>query len=262
MKPEGIIRTQSRQVLKGNWVAAVSGLLTLMAFGTLGDIIYSLLILLSGVFTDDGVLRHGAEVPLIIILCSVFIFIFALTPIVNGFFRLFYKLSDTGECDLREIFYFFCGTKNYFSALIFNALMMLRRLLLALIGFSPYILFLIITNAFSQSIYTSVSANEIMNAVAVVLICLGIATSLVLWLRLTVYDFLFAGDASPRPFYDGRRILRKHYFDLVKLFFTFIPWILLCFYVLPMFYVVPYFMTSFATSVKWLFKLNKEGTTV
>lgn len=259
MKAAGIIRSQSRAALKGNWVAAVAGVFTLLAFIFLGEFIYSLLILSSGAFDANDNLRHGAEPVLLAVLCLSFLLIFALTPIKNGVFRMFYNLSENKKCELSDVFYFF-NRNLYFKTLAFNALTALKLALNILIGLSPYIICSVICELFSDVILTTVSANEILETVKIILLSLGFAAAAVLSLRLLVTEFLYGAQLSERPFTETRLTLKGHSADLFKLFISFILWILLCFFVLPIFYVIPYFLTSFATSTKWLFKLYKEGT--
>ena len=48
----------------------------------------------------------------------------------------------------------------------------------------------------------------------------------------------------------------KNFISTIKLFIGFIGWAALCFFVVPAFYVVPYFLTTSAMSAKWLFELE------
>ena len=48
----------------------------------------------------------------------------------------------------------------------------------------------------------------------------------------------------------------KNFISTIKLFIGFIGWAALCFFVVPAFYAVPYFLTTSAMSAKWLFELE------
>ena len=48
----------------------------------------------------------------------------------------------------------------------------------------------------------------------------------------------------------------KNFIPTIKLFIGFIGWAALCFFVVPAFYAVPYFLTTSAMSAKWLFELE------
>ena len=50
----------------------------------------------------------------------------------------------------------------------------------------------------------------------------------------------------------------RNLWKTIKLIFSFIGWIALCFFVVPAFYVLPYILVSMSYSAKWLFTLNRN----
>ena len=259
MKAEKIIRAQARGALKGNWVAAVSGVFTVLVFYLLVFFIFSLTVNIFDVSTENGMIKSGGEISYLLILCFTFVLVVAVSPVKNGFTRLCYKIQSDGDADFKEIFYFFSGIKIYFKAIHFNILYALRRLLCYLIAAVPYAAFTLAVGALS--VFITVSA-DIVFVIGTVLSALGIALGFLISLRFLPAQFIFAAELEQNAFIANKYTVKGHYRDLIKLAVSFIPWALLCFFVLPALYVIPYFFTSAATSTKWLFKLYKEGKSV
>ena len=263
MKTEKIIRAQARESLKGNLTAAVSGVFVLLGVIMLCEIYYELLLALTGIWDGGDKIKSGNELTLIIILCSTFLITFALSPFKNGYIRLCYNIACCKGDGLRDVFYFFSGIKRYFKALRFNIIILLKKLIYALIGFIPYLL-LIVLKVFLFASYANPanSIKTLFGALETVFLCIGIAIALILSVRVLVSEFVFADNHEANVFNIAKIISKNHLNDYYRLIFTFLLWILSCFFVLPGFYVIPYFTTSLGTTSKWLINLYKEGKTV
>ena len=260
MKTEKIIRSQAKESLKGNWTAAVSGVFVLLGALILLVIFYSMLLSLTGIISGDE-LKSGSETALIIILSSTFILAFALSPFKNGYFRLCYNIATDRSDGLRDIFYFFSGIKLYFKALQFNIIIMLKRILFSVIGFIPYILFATIKYLLFLTA-TDGMTKQFFDTSEAVIICLCVTITIIISIRLFIPEFVFVDNYEANVFSISNVITKKHLKDYYRLVSTFLFWILLCFFVLPGLYVIPYFTTSLGTTSKWLINLYKEGKTV
>lgn len=262
MKAEKIIRYQARQALNGNWVAAIAALFTVIVFYLLVFFIFSLSVSVFDIFQGDDSVSTGNEVPYIIMLCFTFLLTVAISPVKNGFLRLCYKVQNDGDSEFREVFYFFSRIKLYFRAIQFNIFYALRIILCFLIASAPYALFTVITGCVSAFAGSAVMYGDIFSVAGVFLSVCSIALGSLLSLRFLPAQFIFAAQLDYNAFAANKQIIDKHYKDFLKMTVSFIPWTLLCFFVLPALYVIPYFFTSTATSTKWLFKLYKEGKKV
>lgn len=262
MSTEKIIRSQAKKSLNGNWTAAVSGLFVLLAETFLAAVFYSMLAGLTGIFNDEK-LKSGAEPILLIILVITFLFCFALSPFENGFYRLCYNIASDRSDGLRDMFYFFSGTKQYFKALQFNLIINLKKLLYAIIGFAPYILF----SMFKSLLFTfgttpNASLTQTFGVIETVLITVCTVAALIICIRLIIPEFVFVDNFEANVFDIAKAISKKHLKEYYKLIATFIIWILSCMFVLPGLYVIPYLTTSLGTTSKWLINMYKEGKTV
>ncbi|MBQ7505599.1 MAG: DUF975 family protein [Ruminococcus sp.] len=260
MSTEKIIRSQAKKSLNGNWTAAVSGLFVLLAEVLLVAVFYSMLTGLTGIYEGEK-LKSGSEPIVIIILVLTIIFAFALSPFENGFYRLCYNIAGDRSDGLRDVFYFFSGTKQYFKALQFNIFITLKKLLYTLIGFAPYIIFEIIK---SLALGTNPGASltqafGIMEAVALAVCAVA---AIIINIRIIIPKFVFVDNFEANVFDIARAISKKHLKEYYKLIATFIIWILSCMFVLPGLYVIPYMTTSLGTTSKWLINMYKEGKTV
>ena len=260
MSTEKIIRSQAKKSLNGNWTAAVSGLFVLLAEVFLTVVFYSMLTGLTGVF-DGEKLKPGAEPIMIIILALTFLLSFALSPFGNGFYRLCYNIASDRSDGLRDVFYFFSGTKQYFKALQFNVIITFKKLLYSIIGFAPYIIFEII-KSFIVMTNPSDSLTQTLGVVEAVLFAVCAVAAVIINIRLIIPEFVFVDNFEANVFDIAKVISKKHLKEYYKLIATFIIWILSCMFVLPALYVIPYLTTSLGTTSKWLINMYKEGKTV
>lgn len=262
MSTEKIIRSQAKKSLNGNWIAAVSGLFVLLAEVFLGATFYSLLVGLTGIFNGEK-LQAGAEPIMLVILLSTIILFLAISPFENGFYRLCYNIANGRSDGLRDMFYFFSGTKQYFKALQFNIIISLKKTLYTLIGFAPYILYLIVKGLLLAFVIKSGnSVNQTFDIIETVILSVCTVATLIINIRLIIPEFVFVDNFEANVFEIAKVITKKHLFDYYKLISTFLIWILSCMFVLPGLYVIPYLTTSLGTTSKWLINMYKEGKTV
>lgn len=264
MKIEKQIRFQAKDALKDNWISPLSGLFLLIAVNTLLVTLVYTAGFFMNIFTDEGELKSGCVITYTIIVCSSVLIAVLISPLKNGFMKICYKLSNGEEADYGDMFYFFSGNK-YFQTLQFNLILAVKIIINILIGLIPFFILNITAWAFSLQLLTTVTANEIFSYANITLFVLGIIIAVLLSVKIIVSEFIFIdndADDLAEVFAASRNILKKHKRDINNLFYSFILWIALCFFVFPALYVIPYITTAFATSSKWLIKLNKEGNTV
>lgn len=261
MSTEKIIRSQAKKSLRGKWVTAICGLFTVFAFILLVFVFYFSLCEIFNIFNSDGYVSQSKRIPLVVIILITFLLGFALSPVKNGYFRLCCKIAENREAEFRDVFYFIFGIKEYLRALSFNICILARMALFFIIGFIPFFI-LNMLNGMFVDLFATVTANKVLYVLSELLIIAGVTYGLVQSLTLFISEFMFAqgehGDTHS-IFRTERAIRKKHHSDLIILTGTFLLWLLLCFFVLPAIYVLPYFTVSMATSSKWLIKLYKDG---
>ena len=131
-------------------------------------------------------------------------------------------------------------------------------------------LFFIISGLLNVFNYLSAVSDKIIDnspsltAVVAVLLVLAFIVStavvVVCYIIFVHYTFLAYGfnEHLPLGIYLPRMMAFsiKNFIPTIKLFIGFIGWAALCFFVVPAFYAVPYFLTASAMSAKWLFELE------
>lgn len=276
MNAEKRIRDEARALLsKGNWSSSLAVFFILFAGVLLALFVQSFLVLganvaFSPVFeTFSGFIKEFSleneesfGSSLLMIISSTFgyvgyalgfLFIF---PLYCGVKRYFYLLTKGEDAGINEVFYYL--TKGLKKCTLLG----LRYGLLCVVKFLPCIApaYFLVVAMISNDFSTAVNSLITLAAFA-----LGIA-GLALWIlwtsrqSLTIYLFI-EDDTKPVGFYvkESERILNTALNTSVrKLMYSFGGWFLLALTGVGMLYFIPYFEASFATSAKWIIKLDKE----
>lgn len=253
------IKKQARESLKNNFVSAVTSVFVLGGIILVLYLLFQLTLLAFNVYDENLELNsdllyaniiYFADVSVVILL-AVFV-----SPVINGFYKLYYELAKNNNTELRYLFYFFLGTKRYFKAVVFNIITALLLIVNFTIWLIPYF-------AVDTIINFEILQGNFISIISVVLYSAGVVGAVLTSVKYIISEFTFVDDETKSFshffFKFGSKIGRKHFRDLVLLIFTFIPWFALCFFVLPGIYVIPYFTESIATSAMWLIKLHKDG---
>ncbi len=251
-----ILKKQAKSSLNDKWFSAVAGLLTVFSVLLFVYLFYAMLGFITGAFTEaeEGV-NNFLFVKLIAIFCLTSLLFTSLLPITNGFFKLCYDIACGRGANFENVFYFFKGTKQYFNAIVFNIFICVKL-------FFAYFLFFSIDKIIKLSINQYTTEHTILQAL---LFAFGVIAAIFLLTKILFSEFVFVDNENAPISYISRstRIIFKHHrLDILLLNYSFIPWIALCFLVIPALYVIPYMSTTFATSAKWLLKLYKEGKMV
>ncbi|MGN1139450.1 MAG: hypothetical protein ACI4RM_08360 [Ruminococcus sp.] len=259
MEIEKQIKKQARESLKNNYISAVTSVFVIGGIVLVLYLLFHLNLLVFNVYDENLEFNANTVYTNIVYYADVFVIgllaVFV-SPVINGFFKLYYELAKNKETKLGYLFYFFIGIKKYFKTIMFNLLIAIFLIINFAIWFVPYTAVEIINNfkIIDGNVYSVISA---------VLYSLGIIGGVITSTGYFISEFTFVDDETKELSYFfykfGSKIGRKHLKDIILLIFTLIPWIAFCFFVLPGFYVIPYFTESIATSAMWLIKLHKDG---
>lgn len=182
-----------------------------------------------------------------------FLFIF---PLYCGVKRYFYLMSKGEEVGISETFYYIA--KEFKKCTLLG----LRYGLLCVVKFLPCIAPAYILVAVMLANDFSVAVNSLLTLAAFAVGIGGLALWILWTSRQSLAIYLFIeDDTKPAGFYvkESERILSGTLNTSVrKLMYSFGGWFLLALTGVGMLYFVPYFEASFATSAKWLIKLDKE----
>lgn len=259
MNKEKLIKNQALTALKGSWLVLIAMVLVIssviIAVSGIGSIVQ---IITKSVDTSTGLAKSGKEFVYELINFVTLAVLFFFSPLVNGFFKSAYTVAHNEIPSFWDLFSFFKTPRLYFKAILLD-LMLTAILSLAAFAFDFGYLINIITDSIqtdNDSIIKLLTAvlNIFFGSISVLLI------SFVYLFFVNYAMFLFADNPDTNVFVcfgKGVKLFVKNFGNTMRLYFSFIGWIALCFFVVPAFYVLPYISTSFATSAKWLISLEK-----
>lgn len=256
MKTEKTIKAQARIALRqGNWATLVGCLAIMLISFLLIDFIYEALIygfnlvnLSTMEFKKSGVILGS------IFTILSFGLLILISPIINGFSKLCYNVAKNESCTSIDLFYYFRSFRLYFKALGLNILRYLIVFLIVLaLSFPAGVMFLL-SESFS-------SFNTYFQFVGIVLEIAGLIFSFCFYTKTVLCNYILAEDDSKNAAWyikNSFQLSKGHNIDIIKLILSFIFWLLSCFFIFPIFYVIPYMGVSLGTSAKWLILLKKE----
>lgn len=254
MSAEKIIRAQARDKLKhGGWSKVLIALAIIAVFYMIIDSVATL----EYIITDAFALNEFTEFVVKVSCGSLVVLTtFLLSPALLGFFRML--CNDTKEYDTNDVVYYFSTFQRYTKALSYVLSFTVRMILPSLLCFSLVIILICIKAFFLK--------DFIENTVYQVILVLFIFTAIVFTLRYATRYFLSfylmcEDEEKPVSYYFtvSKIIMRNHQKDIVKLSNTFTGWIVLCITVLPLLYVLPYYMQAMCISAKWITQLSRNG---
>ncbi|MBQ8538913.1 MAG: DUF975 family protein [Ruminococcus sp.] len=254
MSAEKLIKAQAKEKLKhGGWAKALFALAILV-------IVYMLVecVALLGSYTID-VIEPNKTVEFIIEVAGgslAMIVALLLSPVVLGFFRMFY--SGDKEYSMDDVLYYFSSAKHYTKAIKFVLSFILRMFLPTLLYSIPPIAWYLANYFFNDNRQMELWSN----AIFVLLIIFAILFTLRHSIRYFVSILLLCEnefESTSYYFKTSKQIMKRHEKDVVKLFWSFIGWILLSITGLPALYTIPYFTQALCLSGKWLVELSRNG---
>lgn len=248
LSPSAIVRSQARKTLKGNYVAAVSAfvILLLPIYIVMGLNAIVEAFLLQGINDQVllGILAIAIMTPLTVVT------VVLLSPLFNGYIRLFYQAALTQEFRMSELFYYF-ENGRYLKTLLLNLAYLVRMMLPAILFFLPVFLYHIFCFSYMQSFVGTVLYKDFAFILTIMSAILLILYSLKYFLVFTLYSTNEQMD-NRELLRASRAIMKEQKQSAAQLIFSFTPWFLLCLLILPMLYVIPYFTQSLCIGAKWM----------
>lgn len=264
MSAERFVKEEAKATLrKGNWVKSVVAVLMISIIPVVGFLVAEMgYALASG--EEDFSFEALVESPLSAVFFVVFqliavVAVVLLSPLVTGSAKMFYGLAEKREAEISDIFYFFDTKGKYISAVKFMLGIIVKGIIVFMLCLLPAaIVYLISSNVYRSSFARTdaVVTLGVLGVVSIVLVIVGVIVALCIMHRYLFSLALYAyyGYDEKQSSVLGGRVARKYSMSLVKLTFSFIPWILLLFFVVPFLYVFPYLFCSYFVSVKYLFQ--------
>lgn len=270
MKAEGIIRRQAKARLsQDNWCKAVAAFIFLACAWLVSNTILQV-----AYFINNGDLNalsanpqaHSGELlSLLLIELLALLILLAFSPILIGYIKWNDALAKEQDTDISVLFSGFSDAGAYKRSVSFCIQLLLRYILWGIVCAIPAAAVLSVFK-FSEQSGPGGSAAYV-TVMSGVLTAACILAGFVAWVFLTARYFLAAyifidgqGTLPARACIDySVRLMKRNTMRYIKLLLSFLPWFLLCFFVVPALYVIPYFQASCAVSAKWMRAPAQEG---
>lgn len=259
MKAEKQVKEQARAALKGNWtvVLAAAGV-TFAAFMLAQVVISVLLIAFQDVDFNTGEVRDAESPAYLATAFGGVLLMLAGSPLLNGFLKTAANVAVKKDCQITDVFFYFRGAGRYFRTLLMNLLLyLLFAFTFGVLNVSRYL------EAFFPDWFKDVS---VLTPEGAAVIAAGVVSGLIgalmymLFVHWPLMYYALHDDATiGKTVFGTLGFSFRHFGKTLRLALSFAGWLALCFFVVPAFYVLPYFSVSAVLSAKWLFALEPGG---
>lgn len=266
MKESSLVKKQAREFLQGNWGALIIAFFALCVPYTIFQCVDTLIIFL-GDYTSIGNAMNSIDplsIKFLLVVAILLIEIVAVVlflPLLSGITKLSYAVANGEKGSCGDIVYFI-SRERYFSAVFFNIVMLVKRLFWTFIAFLPTILCFVGVSVIDRLAPQLNIFSIILVALEIIFGIGGLIVAVVLNSKYFLAEYLYVisdGEESTTAIVKKSISIMKNNRDkYLKLVLSFVPWMLLCFFVLPLFYVYPYMQAAFANSAKWILKLAEK----
>ena len=255
MKTEQIIKKQARGAMRGNMskLIAAAGLASLVLL-LLEYLEYLALYLEGAVDLETGNVKDGYTV---FYLLTVSVFVAALlcaSPLLNGFLRMAADTAIKKKCRSADVFYYFKSVRVYFKTILFNlVLYLLYASASSVLNLSGILSWLM------PDIFAAEMSLRIESILTVFVRIVTVILQIIVFLIFAYYPLLayaIKDDMRISGIFKMLGFSIKHFSQAFKLTLSFAGWFALCFFVVPVIYVAPYFAVSSAMSARWLLELD------
>lgn len=249
------LKSKAKESLKGKWSVAIAASMTLVALSLL-DII--LQYILMSVFRVDAVwsvvepttVPHysriaGYGITVFSSLYSLFLFV----PFAMGVLRWFWKNSHGEEVSLSEVFYYFSSGKRFFKTVYLAFLLFLCVCLGAVVCFLPYVMMVLLAKPQFYALFGAgmplwVSSlfplTQFFEVAGMFLFICWVAR----YMLFFVPFFADSEQSAVKIIAESVRLTKGKLIRLVGFIFSFLGWLILCVFVLPMVFVIPFALAS------------------
>lgn len=263
-----IKKEAKKHLSNNNWAKAISMVLIVFAVSFLQKYLSGLLKPLLNLNSDGAVsdLPQSASMGSVLLSTSIvgsfvfdivlgILFLFIIAPLLLGVVKWTYSVANGNSPSLNEIFYYFTNKDLYIRSLKFYFQLLIRTIIIFIITYVPAIVCFSIA-AFGSGIPSNVVV--VLYSLSSFLSFAGYIVFMVVVLRYFLASYLFVINDESDPVNCIKvswEKMKGNRMKVIKLLFSFILWLLLCIFVLPLLYVVPYMMISQAVCAKWLLDL-------
>lgn len=265
MKSNALVKKQARERLKGNWGVFSAAFLALIAVLALTSAIETFLAVFGvyGLSASELMSLFESQpymefVVFVIQLLIIAVYVFSL-PLITGIAKMSMDCACGREISCADFLSFFARRK-FLNTVCFNIALYARKAFWLIICLLPAVICVGIASANSRSL--GQLGVVLLYIAGIAFLFAGIITYIYLSAKYFLAQYLYASYDDKRslnePIRKSIKYMKGNHNKYFMLVVSFIPWIALSFFILPMFYSYPYINVSFANSARWIIKLGQE----
>ncbi|MGN1051640.1 MAG: hypothetical protein ACI4QE_05005, partial [Acutalibacteraceae bacterium] len=236
----------------GNWYKTIGGLFFLVAIYLFIMYIETLL----EMFLPGNQSSFQKDEIIFIFCISLFVFLTVILtlPLLTGYFRLCCNIVNKRQASVGDIFYYFKSFSCFKKALSLNIRILFRVFIVLCAS-------MVIPTAIKLSEKIFPALASFLNIFSIVLMVLSVVFTVFYAVRFLMAQYIFIENQeleSYETMHIYKDAIKGNNSNYILLLISFTPLILLCFFVVPAIFVIPYIFVSFANSTKWLMMIFKR----
>jgi len=238
-----IIKLTAKTALKGNQLKSIIASLILIISGFVISTIASLISIISG--------------EIFAVVLSILFYIFLLFPLFMGLLRYFWRLILGTIDNPISVFYYYSEKALYIKAIHLIFAFIIKCIPIGIILNLPAIFVWIISKNFIFDLINIPTPLWSTNLSYAVLLLRTLATVILVIYMLKFYiaPVLFVADENidvAEALHMSAVISKKTTLDFIYLFFSFLGWLLLSVFIIPLIYTLPYILTAYLVHVRFV----------
>ena len=251
------IKKASLSALKNRWPEAIVASATIVSVALLDTLMQ---LILMSIFKVDAVWSPFSPtiIPIYNIIASICITIFSAIfsfavafPLFFGIMRWFWLITGGSNPSLKEMFVFFSESKLFGKSVLISIGLFLRLIIASVVCFLPCVICrILITPEFYNALgYAMPIWLESLHPLVDILRMIGIII-FVLWTTryILFYTVLFSEPnlSAHKTLVATKKITNGGIIRFIGFAFSFIGWGLLCLFMVPLIFVIPYLLSAFS----------------
>lgn len=236
------VKVTAKTALKGKWLNALICSSVLIFCMIINSYLSSLISVFAGTAFSE----------FFYVLLTVFVFF----PLFLGVLKFFWRMIF--GCDDRpvSIFYYYSAKELYIKAIKFAFALIIKLLPFAVIIFLPAFFVWLLSQSYFFEFFDIAIPLWSRNLQYAILFTRTLSTVILIFyaLRYYVSPVLFVVDEEIdvwEALHMSSVISKRSTLDFIYLFFSFSGWILISFFALPLFFTVPYIITSYVVHIRF-----------
>lgn len=253
MSIEATLKKQAKDILaKDNWAKSILGFLCVLSVCGITLLVVSS----SEFFITDDILDKPVNIAIMTAISLVGVIGFMLlSPFYTGYIKFIADSKNQKTGDVQSLYYYF-GKNRYRDTLLLNLSLFVRYAVLFIICALPISACLVLMETMSEY-ETGFKIGALWLGIigAVVFFIISRFYVMVQYLYVSDFDYVKEKELIKASKY----MIKKNFGKVVNLYISFIFYLLLSFFMIPLVFVYPYFKHTAVLSYSYIYELEKEN---